>query len=255
MIVFVAGMSRAGSMWTYNVVRTMYETRGFTVLPKEIPADEGPLITKTLNSEINEKEVYCIKTHVPLKSPLPTQHEVKVICNIRDVRDAALSFMRFTRADLEGGIETMKRMMFITDHYLTKFKNNLLCIRYEDLTDNPQLVLENIAAFLQVDLSKGEKNEILRRFSKANIQKQLNSMKKIKLDAQGQIESDEKKSKFETVKNLDGTYRVYDKTTAFQSDHITSTKAGEWKTHFGKDQVERINGITRDWLLKHGYKA
>jgi Sulfotransferase domain len=255
MIVFVAGMSRAGSMWTYNVVRSIYETKGFRVLPKEIPADEGPLITKTLGSEINDNEVYCIKTHVPLKSPLPTKHEVKIISNIRDVRDGALSFMRFTHADMEGGIKTMMRMMYITDHYLTKFKNDLLSIRYEDLTDNPQRVLENVAAFLKIDLSKGEKAEILRKFSKANIQKQLNTMKKIKLDALGQIESDEKKSKFETVKNLDGTYRVYDKTTAFQSDHITSTRDGEWKTHFGKDQIERINGITKDWLLKHGYKV
>jgi hypothetical protein len=253
MIVFVAGMSRAGSMWTYNVVRAIYETKGFRVLPKEIPADEGPLITKTLSSGINDNEVYCIKTHVPLKSPLPTQHEVKIISNIRDVRDAALSFMRFTHADLEGGIKTMMRMMFITDHYLTKFKNDLLCIRYEDLTNNPQIVLENVASFLKIDLSKREETEILRKFSKANIQKQLNTMKKIKLDALGRVESDEQKSKFETVKNLDGTYRVYDKTTAFQSDHITSTKAGEWKTHFGKDQIERINGITKDWLLKHGY--
>ena len=255
MIVFVAGMSRAGSMWTYNVIRAIYETKGLLVLPKEIPADEGNLITNALNSEVKENEVYCIKTHLPLKSPLPTQHDVKIICNIRDVRDAALSFMRFTHSDFEGGIKTMVLMMNITDHYLSKFKTNLLSISYEDLTNNPQNVLENIAAFLKIDLSKGEKTEILRRFSKANIQKKISGMKKIKLDTQGQVENDEQKSKFETVKNLDGTYRVYDKTTAFQSDHITSTKDGEWKTHFGNNQIDRINSITKDWLLRYGYKV
>lgn len=254
MIVFVAGMSRAGSMWTYNVVRAIYETRNFQVLPKEIPADEGRLITSTLNSEVTENGVHCIKTHLPLKSPLPTRHEVKIICNIRDVRDAALSFMRFAHSDFESGLKTLVLMMNITDHYLAKFKNNLLSIRYEDLTNNPQSVLENVAAFLNMDLSKGEKTEILRRFSKANIQKHLGTMKKIKLDAQGQVENEEHKSRFETVRNLDGTYRVYDKTTAFQSDHITSTKSGEWRTHFRQDQVDKIDSLTRDWLLRYGYK-
>ncbi|HTN93022.1 MAG TPA: sulfotransferase domain-containing protein [Gallionella sp.] len=255
MIVFVAGMSRAGSMWTYNVVRAIYETRNLLVLPKEIPADEGNLITNALNSEVMENEVYCIKTHLPLKSPLPTRHEVKIICNIRDVRDAALSFMRFTHSDFEGGLNTMTLMMNITDHYLTKFRNNLLSIRYEDLTNNPQNVLEKVAAFLNIGLSKGEKIEILRKFSKASIQKQLSSMKKIKLDAQGQVENKEQQSRFETVKNLDGTYRVYDKTTAFQSDHITSTKSGEWKTQFGQNQIDRIDNMTKDWLLRYGYKV
>ena len=148
----------------------------------------------------------------------------------------------------------MVLMMNITDHYLTKFRNNLLSIRYEDITTNPQSALENVADFLNINLSKGEKAEILRKFSKANIQKKLSGMKKIKLDTKGQVESDEHKSRFETVKNLDGTYRVYDKTTAFQSDHITSTKDGEWKTHFAQDQLDRINSITKDWLLRYGYK-
>jgi hypothetical protein len=259
MIVFVAGMPRAGSMWTYNVVRAIYETKGFLVLPKTIPTDERKLFTDALNCEVKENEVYCIKTHFRLKSPLPTKHAAKIICNVRDVRDACLSFMRFMhadyKADFEAGITTMVGMMNITDYYLHTFGDDVLGVRFEDLNNNPQSVVENIGAFLKIELSKGEKKEILREFSKPNIQKKLREMKKIKLDKHGQVEGDEQKSKFETVKNRDGTYRVYEKTTAFQSNHITATRDGEWKTYFGKNQIDRINNITKEWLLRHGYKV
>lgn len=258
MIVFVAGMPRAGSMWTYNVVRAIFEAKGFQVLPETIPADESVLITEALNSTVNENEVYFIKTHLRLKSPLPTKHDIKFICNVRDIRDASISFMKFMRADIgrdaENGIKAMMNMMSITDYYLTTFGNNVLGVRFEDISNNPQIVLENIAEFFKIELSKGEKTEILKDFSKANIQKKLSAMKKIKLNALGQVENEEQQSKFNTIKNFDGTYRVYDKTTAFQSGHITSTTEGEWKTHFSENQIGRINSITREWLLKYGYK-
>ncbi len=137
MIVFVAGMPRAGSMWTYNVVREIYKTRGWLVLPKEIPKTQHALIKSALVSELKEHEIYCIKTHLPLKSPLPTKHDVRIISNIRDVRDACLSFMRFMHADYERGVQAMLDMMRITDYYQAEYGNELLSVRFEDLTRSP----------------------------------------------------------------------------------------------------------------------
>jgi len=253
MIVFVAGMSRSGSMWTYNIVRAIYETTDFSVLPKAMPADERALIRDALSSAVKNNEVHCIKTHFLFRRPIPTSHEVKFICNIRDVRDACISFMRFTHSNFERGVSAMTSMMNSTDYYLSEFGNSVLGVRFEDVTNNPLIVVNSICSFLKIELSDSDKNEIISRFSKTKIKKKLHDMSKIRLDANGQIEGDEQQSKFEAIKNLDGTYRIYDKTTAFQSNHITSTGDGEWRTVFDKDQIEKVNSISKEWLLRHGY--
>lgn len=254
MIVFVAGMSRAGSMWTYNVVRAIFKTRNFSVLPKLIPTNELDLIETALASDEMENQVYCIKTHKALNSPFSTTHKVKIICNIRDVRDACLSFMRFKHADYEAGISAMNDMMKLTDYYRTTFKGNLLIVRFEDLSGSPSKVLEDILRYLEVDLTRIEKDQILKQYDKSNIQEKLRDMSNIKVDSNGQIIDAEQRSKFEAVRNDDGTYRIYDKTTAFQSNHITSKKDGEWKTHFKKKQSDKLSNLSRKWLLKYGYK-
>lgn len=255
MIVFVAGMSRAGSMWTYNVVRAIFETKNFTVLPKLIPINDIDLIENSLISEEKDNEVYCIKTHRALNSPLSTAHNVKIICNIRDVRDACLSFMRFKHADYEAGIRAMIDMMKLTDYYRTTFKRNLLMVRFEDLNRRPSKVLEDIIRYLEVDLSKIEKDQILKEYDKSNIQEKLRDMSNIKVDSKGQIISDKQKLKYDAIRNADGTYRIYDKTTAFQSNHITSNSDGEWKTYFKKKQSDKLNNLSRKWLVKYGYKV
>lgn len=255
MIVFVAGMPRAGSMWTYNVVRAIFETKGWSVLPREIPVNEHALIKTALVSEQKENEVYCIKTHLPLKSPLPTQHDVRIISNIRDVRDACLSYMRFMHADFDAGMRAMVGMMNIADYYLTQFGDNLLSVRFEDLMSTPVSVLESICSFLKVDLSESEKKEILQKFDKSNIQKKLHELPKVEQDAIAQSKDTEHGLKYNTVKNLDGTYRTMDKATGFQSNHITSTNDGEWKNYFDRSKADQLIGISRDWLLKYGYEV
>lgn len=254
MIVFVAGMSRAGSMWTYNVVRAIYETGNYSVLPKVIPIDEKILINNALLSMEKEKEVYCIKTHFALSNPLPTKHRVKFICNIRDVRDACLSFMRFMHADFEAGVTAMKSMMAKSDYYLNTFKDNLIEVRFEDMTNTPLAVLERICVFLGIELSESEKQSILAKYDKSNIKKELNKLSEIRVDDKGRVIGEENSSRFNTVRNFDGTYRVYDTTTAFQSNHITSSKDGEWRTYFDENRLEKINELSKEWLLNHGYK-
>ena len=253
MIVFVAGMPRAGSMWTYNVVRAIFEAKGWSVLPEEVPVNEHALIKEALLSGQKEKVVYCIKTHLPLKSPLPTKHDVRIINNIRDVRDACLSFMRFMHADYDAGIHAMKSMMRITDYYAAEFGENMLSVRYEDLTSAPLNVLEKICGFLKIDLPENGKKEILQKFDRSNIRKKLQELPKVEPDANALVDP-EHRSQFEAVKNRDGTYRTYEKATGFQSNHITSSVDGEWKTYFDKSESEQLTNLSKQWLSRYGYE-
>jgi len=148
----------------------------------------------------------------------------------------------------------MSSMMNTTDYYLNEFGEGVLGVRFEDVTNNPSNVVDSICSFLKVELSDSDKNGIVARFSKSNIQKKLHDMSKVKLATDGQIEGNEQQSKFVSIKNLDGTYRIYDKSTAFQSNHITSTGDGEWRTVFDKEQIDKVNSISKEWLLRHGYK-
>ena len=254
MIVFVAGMPRAGSMWTYNVTRAILEAKKISVLPKLIKVDERSIIQDALVSVENKNEVHCIKTHIKLESPIPTKHPVKIICNVRDVRDACLSYMRFMKADYEVGLQIMKIMMELTDYYISTFADNLITIRFEDVVNNPHPTIGKISDFLGVELSEIEKKEIIAKFDRSNIQKKLHELSSVKLNENGQVIDDEQKEFFDSVKKFDGTYSIFDKVTSFQSDHVTSITDGEWESYFDKNQKAMLNALSRKWLLKYGYK-
>lgn len=254
MIVFVAGMPRAGSMWTYNVTREIMMAGKWTVLPKLIPSNEAALVRDALTSDVNVKEIYCIKTHGKLPNPLPTRHEVKLICNYRDVRDASLSYMRFTHCEFNQGLTAIEHMMDLTDYYLKVFEKITLPLRYEDITHSPTQLIDKLCAHLEVSLSDNKKREILEKYSKESIKKKLKEISEVRMGEDGQVKGAKHQSKFESVRNFDGTYRAYDKNTAFQSNHITAKKDGEWRTAFKQDEIEQIHSLCQHWLIEHGYQ-
>lgn len=240
-------------MWTYNVTRAILQAGKIEVLPEQIPVDEMQLIRHALLSEPSPKSAYCIKTHEHLMHPLPTRHEVKIICNYRDVRAACLSFMRFMHADFSRSLAAMQSMMELTDYYLNTFTSNLLVVRYEDLTESPAETVRRIAGFLELPLIDRKVADIVNQFSKANVRKKLGEMSDVRVDASGEVKGAKLQSKFTSVPNLDGTYRVYDKSTAFQSNHITSKSDDEWRTFFNAEQLQQMNEIAKTWLERHGY--
>lgn len=254
MIVFVAGMSRAGSMWTYNVVRELYKQKKFNILPDKIPVSESDLISEALNSNVLDNQVYCIKTHSMLHNPLPTKHEVKIICNYRDVRDAGLSFMRFMHGDYDGTIKAMMGMMQTTDYYINTFTDNLISIRFDDIKAEPAIIINSICEFLDLDVSEKIKLDIENKFSKAAVKKHIDKLSDIKVK-QGVVRGAKYQKNYAAVGNFDGTYRVFDKQTSFQSNHITSKKDGEWKEFFTEEQKEQINTISTAWLLRYGFNV
>lgn len=255
MIVFVAGMPRAGSMWTYNIVRALYKCSNITVIPEKIPKNESALITEALQSRIVDDVAYCIKTHFKLPNPLPTQHGVKIICNLRDVRDACLSYKRFMNVDFKTCINEMNAMMKAADYYIESFQNNLLTVRFEELGNEHLDAIGKISDFLNLQVSNKQKADIWATYKKSSVKKYLDKLSNIKVDKEGKIKGAKYQGKYDAVRNRDGTYRVFDKATSFQTNHITSDKDGEWKTYFNKEEIEQIIDLSREWLQRHDYKV
>jgi len=111
--IFVAGMPRAGSMRTYNVVRRLIVLAGKSPWPERVPTDERSIIEDAFSKPAGDGRVYCIKTHyaIPLDRP-----DITILCNIRDIRDATLSFMRFMKCPFDVALESARESMKITDH-------------------------------------------------------------------------------------------------------------------------------------------
>ncbi|MFZ5908181.1 MAG: sulfotransferase domain-containing protein [Nitrospirota bacterium] len=249
MVIFVAGMSRSGSMWTFNVTREGIRKSGRKPLPEIVPSDERPVIQKALASPPREDGVYCIKTHLLLRPGLPN---VKIICTYRDVREAMVSYMQFVRCDFTRGLEAARSMMSVVDYYFLEHRENILRIRYDRILSKPVEVIREILTFLDLSVSPRDISLIAEQFSRDRIAKFIESLNAVRVTGNGAIADPGLRGGFETVGNFDGSFRVYDKKSAFQSRHIT--KSGErWREFLTGEQQAQVMAITSDWLVKYGF--
>ncbi len=248
--IFVAGMPRAGSMWTYNVVRRLIVLAGKTPWPEKVPTDERSIIEDVFSKPAGDGRVYCVKTHYAIVLDQPN---IKILCNIRDIRDATLSFMRFMRCPFETALESARESMKITDHYLGVGNLSVLPIDYDDMLCTPSKVVAKIADFISVVASDAEVDGIVTLLSRERILTKLEKLGAVAVDPSGGIESRSDAGLYDSVKNMDGSYRVFDYETGFQSNHITSSREGEWREALNVEQKRVLNKLLGKWLHRYGF--
>lgn len=256
--VFIAGAARTGSMWTFNVTKALLEIHGFQLLPNEptkLRLDEKGLADNAYRVPIGANQVYFAKLHQKLKIGLP---ETKIITNYRDVRESTLSYIKFMKfrytADnlIKLAKEVAKVQMNMTDYYFDKHKDNLR-IKFNHIASEPVRVLDEINSYLGLTVGHAEMAEIADRFSKKKVKQLINGLNSVPVNEQGSIGNKDKSGSYSTVRNPDGSYRVYDNRTGFQTDHITSDKSGGWREYFTPEQQEELNDFVSDWLVKYGF--
>ena len=247
MIVFVAGMPRSGSMWTYNVTRELLLAADKTVLPRDIPSDERALIHEAFLSVPRDNVSYCIKTHGTIDPDFPN---LRIVCNYRDVRESMLSFMRFTHCDFEKGLKAAESMMALTDYYFERDSDHIMRLRYDRIGHEPEKVIEEIRGFLDLHVPVEEIVEIAERYSKNNIEKLIHSFDSI--ETQSHTLHPEVQPDFELIPNSDGTFRLYHKKTAYQSNHITES-GDKWRTELTEEQKKRLMQLASRWLTKYHF--
>jgi len=249
--VFVAGASRTGSMWIYNITRALITASGKTPLPESVPVQEQPLIDKIYTLPSRNDEVFCIKTHTCLQPNLP---HTKIIMTYRDVRDSMLSFMRFMKmTDFSQALKAAKNMMEITDFYFNQHRENILHIRYNDIVERPLHIVDGINRFLHLRVGQAQVQEINNHFAKKNIQKLITKLTDAAVQRDGCLDRKFQSEEFGVTQNTDKSYRILDKKTGFQTNHITSKQDGEWKDVFTEDEQRKLLDLTSGWLQKHGF--
>lgn len=251
MIVFIAGMPRSGSMWTYNITKALMLEAGKKVLPEVMPPNETAIVEEALAAMESHEENYCIKTHFAIPALDPSF--VKIICNYRDVRDAMISFMKFMRCDFEQAIKTVEDMMGLTDHYFQMSDEYVLKISYDKLIADPFSTALSINKFLNLEIEELSIQQIVDFYSKDNVTAFVETLNIADDNAiETHLDSTQEAS-YSIVGNYDGTHRLFDKVTGFQSNHITNTEGDEWRQILSTTEQEKLMALTSDWLVRYGY--
>ncbi len=238
--IFISSMPRSGSMWTYNVVRELVRSVGLRPLPENVPTDTKPFVQEAYIRPVADDQVYCVKTHYPLN---PDFADTLVIVTYRDVRDCVMSYMRFMHVDFERMPARAKAWMDMTDGYLERGLDNILPVRYDELVENSRETIRRIDDFIGTGVDDDEVERIARLFSRERVKEKINSLSGV----------NENEQTVASVMNSDGSYRSFDRSTGFQSNHITSMGDGEWRTGLTEEQQGELMELAGEWLEKHGF--
>lgn len=242
-IVMVAGMPRTGSMWTYNVARRLIRAAGCTPWPVHIPPDPIPVFRQAMQFGVAASDVICIKVHSRFEGTVPG---LKVLCNLRDVRDAITSYMRFTHRDFEDAIDGIEDSMALTDYYLGEARFDVLDIRYDDIMHRAVESIVRIGSFIGFPVSPEYAELIAGDYAREKVRSYVAEL--------SEAGSDRRKHAANlTQRNSDGSVRLYDDSTGFQSGHVSDSQGGEWRTMLDASQQARLMALTGDWLARHGY--
>lgn len=242
MIVLVAGMARSGSMWVFNVTRELIQAGGAELTPQEAWNGLDDRIRALLSSPPETDRWHCLKTHSVYEVE---RSDVKVITTVRDVRECMLSFMRFMRCDFEQGLAAARGMMAVASYYCRLPNSKALKLNYRGVEAKPVVTAQAIARFLGLEVDPGVVSAICARYSKSEVKRLIGALPQEQELGAGK--------RFDKVKNRDGSYRMIDCRTFFQSNHITSSQKGEWRTAFTPEQQERLMAVVGEWLGAYGF--
>lgn len=249
-VIWVAGMPRSGSMWTYNVVRALAKRAGYRVLPETVFVTDGDACAYA-NREIAANQdpmtVFVIKIHARLE-PLPAGDFV--ITNLRDPRDAVISYMRFMRIDFDQALSAIRINLDIADHYQSLSEERRMVLRYEDMTGSPLETVASTAERVGLGADQEAAVDIASQFGKDKV-KAMIQMRDRRYHEAG---NDDRPFFGEMLLGRgDGDVTTMDRTTGFQTDHVSDYQDGSWHQFLSADQVVSMNQAFGDRLTRNGY--
>jgi predicted O-linked N-acetylglucosamine transferase (SPINDLY family) len=244
--IFISSMPRAGSMWTYNVTRSLIRAADLEPLPEKVPTDTTPFITKAFKEPPTENQVHCVKTHFVVEPPKDDKNTL-IIVPYRDIRDCIVSYMKFMHCNFEYALRAMKYWN-PTNVYYDLEEENILKIRYDEVVDEPLQTIQKIDSFIGTGVTFEQIEEINEQFSRKKVKQKVDALKNTSAE-QVEISSEV----LDSTPNMDGTQRIFDRNTGFQANHITSQKSGSWRETLSESQQQKLLNETADWLKKHGF--
>jgi hypothetical protein len=250
--VFICGMPRAGSMWTYNVARNLLRAAERSIKPEnEPPTDDQAYLLRSLSDALvhgQPNETYVWKTHELLRRNIPG---ARYITTYRDIRAATFSFMRFTRCDFNRALSAARVMMATVDYYADFPDSRCLKLDYKLIVGDPFGVAVRINAFLGCGVPDELSRSIVDKFTRERVTTIVASAEEKKGKARASPSAAAALGVF-LVSNLDGTPRVGDVATGFQSGHVSGLGDDAWQHELTASQQAQLEGVCGDWLRRRG---
>ena len=251
--IIVASAPRTGGMWTYNVLREIFLNLKKNIIPLNIPQDDNQMLNYHLkNLKSSNDSISIIKIHKLIKKEYT--NKTKILINIRDPRDAAISykrFMKFKNYSFQQTINFIKNSIDLIWYYRKNFdKENFLEIDFKDIIDNPRKIFPKLEKFLNLEIKQKMVDKIIKKFSKKKISEIL---KKNENDLIKLIEKKQQISRKNLIILSKDNVRIFDEKTGFQTGHISNYKEGDWKQHFSNDEILIINNKFKKWLRLNNF--
>jgi len=250
-IVWVASMPRSGSMWAFNVARSLLRDAGLTVFPRDNrPRSDTQTVAEAQAAlkDDSSSHIWCLKIH----SRMTPAHANGFISTFRDPRDAIISYMRFVRCDFDRALSAAKVWTRLCDHYRGMSTEFSLCLDYDAIIREPINVASQIQAFLGLDSDADAIAKIVAKFAPESIRRRMEAVR-------NEIEHQRRVGKIDIADrvtiNADGTQRIVDLETGFQSDHVSDYRPGGWRDVLTRDQKQCLDQAIGDWLTRNGYKG
>lgn len=167
MIVFIGGMPRSGSTYSFNIVRELLTARGQTYC--EATDSPRPAIIRG-----GQADHVILKGH-HLDEPgqqMIRDGELKTICTIRDPFDAVASLMEVFGFTLEVATDGVSRWIAWYDG----LQRRVLTLGYEDIAGDPCGLIQRIVDFLGLESALGEETRLSLAYDKAVVKARTDSL-------------------------------------------------------------------------------
>jgi hypothetical protein len=214
MIVFIAGMPRSGSTFSFNVARDVLQARG-SVYQKAPP----PNILQEL-ARAGDTDHVLLKLHQIDETGvlLARYGAARVICTIRRPEDAVSSWMETFDCSEEDSISVVRDWLRL---YVV-LRPFALTISYRLLDIHPFIAARRIMRFLAPNVRLTEIWRSTRRHAKAEVKKYTDGLARDQKDVH------------------DIGFSWYDSSTFFHRRHISSLKSRSALERLPPEQVQRI---------------
>jgi hypothetical protein len=121
------------------------------------------------------------------------------------------------------------------------------------MINQPQQTISTLAKFLSLPAEPADIENIAQSLSRDSVARQLEKLKTGKQNIEGAATDPLASGKLSSAPNLDGSFRLHDSSTGFQTDHISSNRDGEWREVFSNGEQEKLMVIAADWLHRYNF--
>lgn len=216
MIVFIAGMPRSGSTFSFNIVRCLLEAR-------------GALYQEPTGNSLAAIQAAGEATHVLFKGHAADEITVrlvqlgaiKAVCTVRKPEDAIASWMTAFGFTLEQSLSVMEAWL----QMFSAIRRHALIVPFDQIDRDPKSAAWKIAAYVCDDVDQVAIERIADEFTKSKVRDHCEEVEARK----GQIQ--------------DLGFSYYDMRTFFHRKHVSSIETIDAADRIGIDQVLTIRNV------------